>query len=238
MASTPFALASDRSLSEGPLGRFSPRSHWLINEVVTLSASAKIAWLIRARSRIRLMSSGAKGSTGVRHAVSNRRIVALSTAPTFSSPFIARWTLRSASLRYFRSVFAMFNLDPFLGFDEGLDIRVVELRDVLGCLAIDVLLSSRQVPLRVLREEVQHQRQLASNVDDDGAVPAATPLARPRDALLDQEFSDDATDQPAFGTLDRFCEILVRNPLLTSGPRELLGLEQPHWKSPEPAAAG
>jgi hypothetical protein len=83
----------------------------------------------------------------------------------------------------------MFNLDPFLGFDEGLDIRVVELRDVLGCLAIDVLLSSRQVPLRVLREEVQHQRQLASNVDDDGAVPAATPLARPRDALLDQEFS-------------------------------------------------
>jgi len=37
-ASTPLCAASDNSLREGPLGRFSPRSHWLMRLLPTLKA--------------------------------------------------------------------------------------------------------------------------------------------------------------------------------------------------------
>ena len=53
----PLRLASDRSLRDGPLGFFSPRSHWLTSEVVTLRTLANTDWLIWAVSRMPLISS-------------------------------------------------------------------------------------------------------------------------------------------------------------------------------------
>ena len=44
-AASPFLAMSDSSLSDGPCGRFSPRSHWLTRPVVTLRWRANTAWL-------------------------------------------------------------------------------------------------------------------------------------------------------------------------------------------------
>jgi hypothetical protein len=65
---------------------------------------------------------------------------------------------------------------------------------VLRGLAIGVLLGVRQVRLGVLGEEVDEDRQLPGNVDDDGPVAASPPLTRARDALLDQELADLSRD--------------------------------------------
>jgi hypothetical protein len=83
IASIPLVVANVSSFNEGPLGFFSPLSHWLTSDFVTLSTNANIAWLIWALSRICLIDSGFRSSaTGVRHEISNRRIVALSIAPS------------------------------------------------------------------------------------------------------------------------------------------------------------
>jgi hypothetical protein len=75
-------------------------------------------------------------------------------------------------------VLFIFNLDPFFGLDQRRDHGRVEFLDVLRGLAIHVLLAVRQVPLAVLGEEVDENRELPGNPDDDGPVAAPDRGAR------------------------------------------------------------
>ena len=56
MASRPLRSTSDSSLSDGPAGFFSPRSHLLTESLVTLRYEAKTDWLTSSRLRYALIS--------------------------------------------------------------------------------------------------------------------------------------------------------------------------------------
>ena len=52
IASRPLLFTMDKSFSEGPLGRFSPRSHSLTSFGFTFRKCANLPWLTPARLRI------------------------------------------------------------------------------------------------------------------------------------------------------------------------------------------
>ena len=71
-----------RRLRAGPLGRRSPRSHWLISPVVTLRWRASTAWLtFCALNAATAISAGDSSSTLARQSASNLRMVVLSMTP-------------------------------------------------------------------------------------------------------------------------------------------------------------
>ncbi len=101
-AASPFFLATWRSLSAIPLGRFAPDSHLATVLSVVFRYRAKTGWLMWRCSRSRLISAGASGGGAEMQAASNSRIVVLVMAPTSNSSLAASWMAANVSLLYFR----------------------------------------------------------------------------------------------------------------------------------------
>src|ERR1700681_1542930 len=110
IASSPLALISASSLSDGPDGFFSPRSHSPTSLTATLRCRARTPWLTPSRSRNFWICRAESGSALVRHRSSNSRIVRLSIRPMSCRSDMASCT--SAEILLLNIFVIAYNLAP------------------------------------------------------------------------------------------------------------------------------